>query len=67
MTEEQKSRIEGRINEWNRQATQAENEGRQDAAYKLLIGKIDAAIELLSIAGYVVYWMGNGFKIGRVK
>ena len=36
MTEEQRARIEGRINEWNRQATQAENEGRQDAAYKLL-------------------------------
>lgn len=67
MTEEQRSRIEARINEWNRQATKAENEGRQDAAYKLLIGKIDAAIELLSIAGYVVYWTGKDFKIGRVN
>lgn len=67
MTKEQRDRIESRINEWNRQATKAENEGRQDAAYKLLIGKIDAAIELLSIAGYVVYWTGKDFKIGRVN
>lgn len=67
MTKEQRDRIEARINEWNRQATKAENEGRQDAAYKLLIGKIDAAIELLSIAGYVVYWTGKDFKIGRVN
>lgn len=67
MTEEQKDRIEAKLNEWNRQATQAEQEGRQDAAYKLIIGKIDAAIELLSIAGYVVYWTGKDFKIGRVN